>query len=666
MNAPLKSLPRAGARVERANRRDDPYRQTSHSRPVNAQPLVGELLVDQGIITSQQLLIALALQARQNVPLGEILVAQGFADEDGILRILAKQRDTYLVDLTASPPDPRLACLLAPEDCLRLDFIPWRKQGDIVVIATAHPEWISNIRVKLPPDLANAKFVLASHGDVQDAIHAQYGAQLAVQAEHRTAPQDSCRNWSTSMMQLVLGVLALLGVAGAFYAPVWLIWSLFGTATFALVLNTALKAACAVIALRSKSTPPPAAGPSPVTRLPKISILVPLFRERDIAGALVKRLARLSYPRELLEICLVVEACDTVTEDALTKGGLPRWMRVVRVPEGGVQTKPRALNYALDFTSGSLVGVYDAEDAPDPDQLHQVAHKFATGRADLACVQGVLSFYNAKTNWLSRCFFFEYAGWFRVMLPGLQKLGFAIPLGGTTLFFRRDVLVKLGAWDAHNVTEDADLGMRLARRGYRCEMMGSITQEEANSHVWPWVKQRSRWLKGYAVTWCVHMRRPVLLWRELGAWKFIGFQILFLSTLMSFFLAPILWWSLLTFLFDWPNPIFDPMPAAMVAGATVFFLSAEIVTLAVFASAAAKIDKRPHIAWIATLPAYFIFGTLAAYKGLAELLFNPFYWDKTEHGMFGGANEASISADRTSVDTQASLKRDGEVILQHL
>jgi cellulose synthase/poly-beta-1,6-N-acetylglucosamine synthase-like glycosyltransferase len=627
---------------------------------------LGEQLVEQRVISSQQLLVALALQARQNVPLGEILIAQEFASEEAVLRILAKQHDTYLVNLAASPPDPRLFSQFAPEDCLRHGFVPWRNQGDKVTFATAHPERISSIRVKLPLDIGDAQFVLAAHGDIQDAIHLHYGADLAVQAEHRTAPQDSCRDWSTSMMQLVLAVLILLCIVGALFAPVWLIWALFGAATFALALNAALKAACTVISLSAKPDRPTTAGQKCANRLPKISILVPLYRERDIAGALVKRLARLSYPRELLEICLVVEASDTVTESALTKGGLPRWMRVVRVPKGGVQTKPRALNYALDFTSGSLVGVYDAEDAPDPGQLHEVAKKFAQGGEDLACVQGILSFYNAKTNWLSRCFFFEYAGWFRVMLPGLQKLGFAIPLGGTTLFFRRDVLVKLGAWDAHNVTEDADLGMRLARRGYRCEMMNAVTQEEANSHLWPWVKQRSRWLKGYAVTWCVHMRSPLLLWRELGAWKFIGFQILFLSTLVSFILAPILWWSLLTFLFSWPNPIFDPMPANMVMASTAFFISAEIVTLAVFAAATANIDKRPSIGWVTTLPAYFIFGTLAAYKGLGELLFNPFYWDKTEHGMFGGASDGSIGADSTGINTQTGLERDGQVVAQRL
>lgn len=650
MNAPFKASARQSAATARGKTlpRGDAARQS----------LLGQQLVAQGTLTDHQLLVALALQARQDAALGEILVGQNFASEHDILQVLARQHDTYVVDLETSPVDPRLFPLVPPEDCLKLGFVPWRNQGKYTVFATAHPERINAIRVKLPPTLEHIKFVVTAERDIQDAIHLHYGPQLAAGAECRTAPQDSCRDWSTTSMRLLMAAVLLTCALGLAYAPVWLIWALFAGASLALALNAILKTACTVIALRAKPQPREPTGPFRITRLPKVSILVPLFRERDIAGALVKRLAELSYPRELLEICLIVEASDSVTEEALRAGGLPNWMRVVRVPKGGVQTKPRALNYALDFTSGSLIGVFDAEDAPAAGQLHEVAKRFATGGDDLACVQGILSFYNAKTNWLSRCFFFEYAGWFRVMLPGLQKLGFAIPLGGTTLFFRRDILVKIGAWDAHNVTEDADLGMRLARRGYRCEMMHSVTQEEANSHVWPWIKQRSRWLKGYAVTWCVHMRRPLHLLRELGAWKFIGFQILFLSTLMSFFLAPVLWWGLLTVLLGWPNPAFDPMPKPWVAAATVFFIAAEIVTLAVFATATANLPKRPNIGWIITLPVYFIFGTLAAYKGLAELLFNPFYWDKTEHGMFGGATDTSIRADSASVNPQTGLERN--------
>ena len=247
------------------------------------------------------------------------------------------------------------------------------------------------------------------------------------------------------------------------------------------------------------------------------------------------------YPADLLDVILVVEADDQITRDALARSELPLWMRVITVPNGSVKTKPRALNHALDYARGAIVGIYDAEDAPDPDQLQKVVAQFQRSGPEVACLQGVLDYYNPHTNWLSRCFTIEYAGWFRLILPGIARMGLVVPLGGTTLFFRRSVLEELGAWDAHNVTEDADLGLRLARHGYRTDLVATTTHEEANCRTVPWIKQRSRWIKGYMMTWAVHMRRPGLLWRQLGPWRFVGVQVLFLGTIAQFLLAPVLW-----------------------------------------------------------------------------------------------------------------------------
>lgn len=641
------------------------------SKPRRSRPLLGELLVDAGHLSEPDLLVALALHTRQQIPLGEILTARGTVDPSHVLDALALQHGLERVDLDRDPPDPQVLSLLAPTDCLAFGVVPWRQRKGGLVLATSHPERMAELRRKLPPGLEDAAFVLAMPNSVTDCIQKHMGDRLATRAEARTEARDSCRRWSISWASLIATIFATAFTLLAIFALPQVLTALFAAACLALLANTALKAVCAGYALFRQTRAPSRSteGPQPALRLPKMSVLVPLFHERNIISALMVRLSRLSYPRELLEVCLIVEASDTVTKNALKAASLPPWMQIVVVPPGEIQTKPRALNYALDFTSGDIVGVYDAEDAPEPDQLHKVARRFAEGGAQLACLQGALSFYNWRTNWLSRCFFFEYAGWFRVMLPGLQRLGFAIPLGGTTLFFRRDILVKIGAWDAHNVTEDADLGMRLARRGYRCEMLDTTTHEEANSRVWPWIKQRSRWLKGYAVTWCVHMRRPVQLWRELGAWRFFGFQLLFLATLASFFLAPVLWWTLLALPLGLPNPVFDHMPPGLPGLLMAFFILAEVATLTVFAVAVRRSEQRsrPRLGWILTLPAYFLFGTLAAYKGLAELLFAPFYWDKTEHGQFGGAIDGGlVSADSSGVDLEPGLKCDRQMFSQRL
>src|SRR5690606_9418328 len=247
---------------------------------------------------------------------------------------------------------------------------------------------------------------------------------------------------------------------------------------------------------------------------------------------------------------------------------LPEWMRVITVPRGTVKTKPRALNHALVYARGAIVGVYDAEDAPDPDQLMKVVSQFQRSGPEVACLQGVLDYYNPHTNWLSRCFTIEYATWFRLILPGIARLGLSVPLGGTTLFFRRSVLEELGGWDAHNVTEDADLGIRLARRGYRTELLDTVTGEEANCRAIPWIKQRSRWIKGYMMTWAVHMRQPALLWRQLGPRRFAGFQVMFLGSILQSLLAPLMWsfWIL-------PFGLWHPLAAAMTRGELMFMVT---------------------------------------------------------------------------------------------
>ncbi|MBD3766133.1 MAG: glycosyltransferase [Rhodobacterales bacterium] len=369
-----------------------------------------------------------------------------------------------------------------------------------------------------------------------------------------------------------------------------------------------------------------------IARPPVVSVLVALYRESGIAARLVRRLGRLDWPRDRLDILLVVEDDDRATRAALDRPDLPDWMRVLVVPPGTLKTKPRALNYALDFCRGSIVGIYDAEDAPEPDQIRKVVARFHARPRAVACLQGVLAFYNPRTNRLSRCFTVDYAAWFQVMLPGLDRMGLPVPLGGTTVFFRREVLEEVGAWDAHNVTEDADLGVRLARRGYRTELIDSVTFEEANCHVIPWIRQRSRWLKGYMMTWAVHMRAPVLLWRQLGPRGFLGFQALFLGTIAQLLLAPLI-------LSCWVAGLGAGHPLALVLPAWGMgllvgtCLLAEAVTLFVNGLG---LRRSGQPVGMGTLPLMHVYGplaALAAWRGLWDLARRPFHWDKTAHGL---------------------------------
>ena len=522
------------------------------------------------------------------------------------------------------------------QDCLRHGLVPWQKIGDVTIIATSRPEEFRRLRPMLEARLGPVAAGLASARAILAAIHALRGELLAHAAENRVAAHESCRNWPRlHQSPLAMAVLAVT-FAVLLHAPLATGLAGLAFAVFSLTCIVLLKIAAVIAALRA---PLPGHEPASDAIAPVVSVIVALYREADIAPRLVRRLARLDYPAELLDVILAVEAEDHITLDALARAELPPWMRVVVVPEGQVKTKPRALNHAFDHARGAIIGVYDAEDAPDPDQLLRVVAGFQRSGPEVACLQGTLDYYNPRTNWLSRCFTIEYAGWFRLVLPGLARLGLVVPLGGTTLFFRRDVLDRLGAWDAHNVTEDADLGIRLARHGYRTELIDTVTHEEANCRPLPWIKQRSRWIKGYMMTWAVHMRQPRLLWRQLGPKGFLGFQVLFLGTIAQFLLAPLLW-SFLLLPFGFDHPLYAAMPVPAVwAMAAIFFLS-EAVNILIGALGLGRTKHGLSLLWVLTLKVYYPLASLAAYKGLLELATRPFYWDKTTHGLFDHADDA--------------------------
>ena len=615
------------------------HRDEAAPQPAPERPPLGTVLLRQGAIRPADLARALDLQTRRQARLGDILRAHGLASQDQVVAALAEQFGTAVLGSDDGPPDPRLIDRLGPRRCLQIGCLPWRRAGAVTLVACAHPDAFARHRAELERHLGPVAMAVIPEEALHEALQTSRRQMLRLMAETCVAAAESCRNWDSRRFSRLAATLLAVALAATLLAPLASFLVLFGLVTLFLVAGNLLKIAAAMAALRAPPPPPPVPddipriGPPPERmRQPAITVMVPLYREPDIAARLVRRLGALRYPRELLDIILVVEEDDHLTRDALTRADLPHWMRVIPVPDSALRTKPRALNYALNFARGSIIGVYDAEDAPAPDQLLRVAEGFALAGPDLACIQGVLDYINPRTNWLSRCFTIEYAAWFRLILPGLARLGLVVPLGGTTLFFRREALERLGGWDAHNVTEDADLGLRLARHGYRTALMNTVTMEEANCRVWPWIKQRSRWLKGYAMTYAVHMRDPVLLWRQLGTWRFLGVQVLFLGTLIQFLLAPILW-SFWLMLFGFGHPVTGALPAGLLAVVAAIFLVSEVASLAINLSALREPRHRFLRLWALSLHAYFPLAVVAAWKGLWEMIVSPFYWDKTAHGL---------------------------------
>ncbi len=572
---------------------------------------------------------AAAIALRMDAPLTDVLLRDFSLPDDLVARHLAKAHAVQVIDPVRRPPDAALVALWGARDCLRLGLLPWRTTQGTVTVLTSCPARFALARADLDQRFGAVRMGITTEAKLTEAIATLHGPTFAIDAETCVPVDESCRNWNAG--RAALGAVALLAVAVAWAAahPSSLIVALSLWAIAVLAVTTLLKVAAAISGLRGA---PRQLRPMADADLPVITMLVPLYRETAIAAHLLVRLAALRYPRALLDICLVLEEDDATTRATLARTTLPGWIRAIVVPPGEVKTKPRAMNYALPFARGSIIGVWDAEDAPAPDQLHVVARHFAESPPQVACLQGVLDYYNTGTNWLTRCFTIEYAAWFRVVLPGFARLGLVVPLGGTTLFFRRAVLEDLGAWDAHNVTEDADLGLRLARRGYTTALIPTVTMEEANGRAWPWVKQRARWLKGYAITYGVHMRNPARLLRDLGLWQFIGVQVLFLGTLSLFALMP-LFWSLWLIPLGVAHPLHgwlsQPAFLAMSGG----FFAAEALALLVNLIGLHKAGKLRFWGWALTLPVYFPLGTLAAYRGLAELAIRPFYWDKTAHGV---------------------------------
>ena len=610
-------------------------------------------LIARGAIARRDMTLARLVQRDCDTTIDRILTAEGLARGEDLLEVHArrfKSRRLDADDLAALTPDPTDV----PVDLLlRHAVLPVIDRDGTRALVCSDPQSRRAILAYLPDAVRDARVLWAPRPVIQDRIAELHRPALTRAMVTRVPESESCRTWSRhrGLRLSAMAVLLLALIAVTVLYPTVVFAVLAGWAIFTLAVTALLKSS-AFIANQVRGAPEagPPVSDGPEAPMPRVSILVPLFRETEIVHALVARLSQLTYPKCLLDVILVLEEEDDQTRRTLATIDLPPWIRPVVVPDGTPRTKPRAMNYALDFCEGDIIGIYDAEDAPEPDQIMQVARKFQAAAPDVACVQGYLDYYNPRQNWLARCFTIEYATWFREILPGMAKLGFAIPLGGTTLFFRRDALVELGGWDSHNVTEDADLGFRLARHGYRTEMLATTTDEEANCLPWAWIKQRSRWLKGYMTTYLVHMRRPGRLWRQMGTWRFLGFQAHFVSALSQVFLAPVLW-SFWLVLLGLAHPLDPYVPRGAMVGLGTLFLAVEVMNVTIHAWAVRGAKHRHLFAWAPTMHFYTPLGSIAAYKALYELALKPFFWDKTRHGLSHrgrhSARPAAMLSDRT-------------------
>lgn len=372
--------------------------------------------------------------------------------------------------------------------------------------------------------------------------------------------------------------------------------------------------------------------------LPVYTVMVGLYREAAVVPQLIASLNRLNWPRSLLDIKLVCEADDPETIAAIRAERPGAHFEIVEVPPAQPRTKPKALNYALNGARGEFVTIYDAEDRPHPDQLLEAYERFARSGPKLACVQAPLIIANAGQGWISAMFALEYAGLFRRLLPALARLNLPLPLGGTSNHFRTATLKSVGAWDPYNVTEDADLGIRLYRRGCRTSVISRQTLEDAPTDLKTWLGQRTRWLKGWMQTWLVVMREPVSAWRQMGAAGFIAFQLLIGGMLLSSLCHPLLFvFVTMAVLSMLGKPAGDvPLADHLLLAVDVGNILGSYAAFLALGATAMILHERKLIGWRwAVIPLYWMLISLAAWKALIELRFRPFFWKKTPHKPHG-------------------------------
>jgi cellulose synthase/poly-beta-1,6-N-acetylglucosamine synthase-like glycosyltransferase len=369
-------------------------------------------------------------------------------------------------------------------------------------------------------------------------------------------------------------------------------------------------------------------------RLPVYTVLIAAYKEMKVIPTLVKAVQRLDYPADKLDIILLLEENDKETLDAAKKAHPPASWRILTLPNSEPKTKPKALNYGLQFARGEYLTIYDAEDIPEPYQLKKAVVAFRTHPDDYICFQASLNYFNRDENFLTKMFTLEYTYWFDCLLPGLDAMGLPIPLGGTSNHFHVQKLKKIGAWDPFNVTEDADLGIRAAAEGYKVGVIKSTTYEEANSRLGNWLRQRSRWVKGYMETFLIHNRHPFQAVKVMGLKQWLGYNLLIGGTPALFLLNPIMWCLFIYFLIIGApvlSPHSTPMVLFYVSAINLFVGNAVVICLNLFAVVP---RKYYHLIPYALLsPVYWMLQSVGAYKALWQLIARPSYWEKTEHGI---------------------------------
>jgi cellulose synthase/poly-beta-1,6-N-acetylglucosamine synthase-like glycosyltransferase len=486
------------------------------------------------------------------------------------------------------------------------------------------------------------------------------GASADAPKRPAEAPNPPPTNWSaerTLTAGQALAGAALLALFGLWLAksPAAAGAAAAGAATVGFLATTMLRVVYFLAGYRARGgeeegEEDPEGGP-----LPTYSVLVPLYREAEVVPALLAALDRLDYPFDRLEVVLLVEHDDRATESACRRHLRPGW-RILTVPAGHPRTKPRALNAGLPELSGEFFTIYDAEDRPEPDQLRKAVRRFRRLPERVVCLQARLDYYNSHQNLLTRWFTCEYATHFSLYLEGIAALDHPMPLGGTSCHFRTEAIRGLGGWDSWNVTEDCELGMRLAAAGLTSRTLDSVTWEEAVPTLGRWVRQRSRWVKGFAQTALVLLRSPLKTARAMGGGRYLA-ALATVGGVPLVSVSQIAFWGLLWAYVGlraggadvgaveslFPEPLLSLGMASLLLGNFCMLLATVSVVY--------QQGRYELVRYAVAIPAYWTLVSVGAWRGVLQLLRRPHFWEKTTHGL------AKKRADSEQADSQLDRKQ---------
>ncbi|MDD2704029.1 MAG: glycosyltransferase [Acidocella sp.] len=597
-------------------------------------------LHQRGRLTAEQMEEAWRLSRQWRSPLPDILAAMYAISSFEWAQQMAKSCNLPFANLREIRPDAALVSLQDRRLYLQHVFLPWRIDEDgalIIAARTPDGEAMQAFVASRYPG-RTIRYAVTGKFDVIWTLQALFNDEMSLEARealYNREPELSAKTTASSgqkNMLLALLILLLLGMTISAHVTLVVLSALISSLYAALFLFRGVLTLIGSGRRVDLSVSPAEVATLQDADLPIFTVLVPMYRESEVLPILVASIRRMDYPRTKLDVKLVLEAGDHETIEAARALGAEDLFEIIRVPDSQPKTKPKACNYALYFARGTYTVIFDAEDIPEPDQLKKVVALFQASPSNVACVQARLNYFNRDDNFLTRMFTLEYSHWFDYLLPGLHRLNIPIPLGGTSNHFRTDVLRELGAWDPYNVTEDADLGVRLTQAGYRVAVVNSTTFEEANGVLKSWINQRSRWIKGYMQTWLVHMRRPVRLYRRLGFIGFIGFQMFVGFPPFTALINPLLWLTFLVSLIIGPQHVAALFPPFVLVVALFDLLISNAMYVYFNLVAASKRQWFNLVPWGLLAPAYWVLHSVAAYKALGQLITNPHYWEKTQHG----------------------------------